>query len=262
MAKLVKLLVSAAFLLTFVGCTSKEMLKSTLKDNPDILVEAIKANPEKIITALNEAARGAQEEMAKKREQDEAKKMEDSIEKPLQPEIRADETVVGPKDAPLTLVIYSDFECPYCGRGFKNEGQIVDKYKGKIKVVFKQLPLPMHPHAMIAAQYYESIRRQSGEKAHAFHDKVFGNQQELQKGEAFLKSAAKSVGADMGKLAKDLNSEDVKKRIEADMEEAKKFGFEGTPGYLINGVPVAGAYPPEYFDSVIEKLKAKGKVNL
>jgi protein-disulfide isomerase len=257
-----KLLCTAAILLSLIGCTSKESVRTLLKDNPDILVDAIQANPEKIITALNTAARSAQEEMAKNREKEANKAVEESIEKPLQPVIRDDETIIGPKDAPLTLVIYSDFECPYCSRGFKNEQILESKYKGKIRTIFKHLPLPMHPNAMIAAQYYEGVRLQSGEKAKQFHDKLFSSQQELQKGEAFLKVAAKAVGADMAKLAKDVKSEAIKARIEADMEEAKKFGVEGTPGYLINGVPVFGAYPVEHFDSLIEKLKAKGKVTL
>jgi protein-disulfide isomerase len=248
--------------LTMIACNSKESLKSALKDNPDILVEAIEAHPDKIITSLNNAARKAQDSMEKNRQAEEQKAMEESMEKPLEPMIRADETFRGPKEAPITLVIYSDFECPYCSRGHKNEQALMEKYKGKIRVVFKHLPLDFHPHAMIASQYYEAVRLQSGEKAAEFHDKVFDKQPELKKGEAFLKQLAKDLKVDMGRLAKDVSSEKVKTRIEEDMAEAQKFGFNGTPGYLLNGVPVRGAYPTEHFVDIIEKLQQKGKIQL
>lgn len=248
--------------LGLTACTSKESLKTMLKNNPEILAEAIEANPSKIIAALNSAAKKAQGDMEKNREAEEAKAMEESLEKPLQPEIRADELIRGPKDAPLTLVIYSDFECPYCARGFKNEQTIAEKYSGKIRVIFKHLPLPMHPQAMVASQYYEAVRIQNHEKAEKFHDKIFMNQQELQKGETFLKALAKELKVDMAKLAKDVKSDEVKKRIQADADEASKFGFQGTPGYLLNGIPVRGAYPPEYFVQLVEKLVEKGKVKL
>lgn len=251
-----------AIIIGLTACNSKESLKSALKENPEILVEAIEANPDKIITALNNAARKAQDSMEKNRREEEEKSVTESIEKPLEPQIRADDTFRGPKDAPLTLIVYSDFECPYCSRGHKNEQALMEKYNGKIRVLFKHLPLDFHPQAMISAQYYEGVRLQSPEKAAKFHDTVFDKQKELQKGEAFLKTVAKELKVDMGKLAKDVTSDAVKKRIEEDMEEARKFGFNGTPGYLLNGIPVRGAYPTEYFVELIEKLQQKGKIQL
>ena len=84
-------------LLGLSACASKENVKKLLKENPEILTEAIKANPGKIIMALNEAARAAQADMAKNREAEEAKAIEDSIENPLKPTIRDTDTFRGPK---------------------------------------------------------------------------------------------------------------------------------------------------------------------
>jgi len=64
----------------------------------------------------------------------------------------------------------------------------------------------------------------------------------------------------MKKLSVDINSDQVKDRIDDDMQEAKKFGFQGTPGFLLNGIPIKGAYPQEYFVSILEKLKKEGKI--
>ncbi len=245
-----------------VACTSKDDLKKMMKENPEIITEAIEANPEKFIDALNNAVKAAQEGQGKKREVDEKKALEDSFNNPVLAEIRSDESFRGEKDAPITLIEYSDFECPFCSRGFNTVMELMEKYKGKIRFAYKHLPLSFHPQAMPAAQYYEAIRLQSEEKAWQFHDAIYKNQRALQNGEKFLKEEAKKLKVDMAKLAKDVKSEVVQKRIDADMAEAAKFGFQGTPGFLLNGIPVKGAYPTQHFDDLISELKKRGKITL
>ncbi len=257
-----RLILLAAALVIATACTSKDDLKKIMKENPEIITEAIKANPEKFIDALNEAVKNAQDGQAKKREEEEKKALEDSFNNPLVAEIRSDESFRGNKDGVITLVEYSDFECPFCSRGFNTVQELMKKYEGKIRFVYKHLPLSFHPQAMPASQYYEAIRIQDPAKAWKFHDAVYNNQRKLQNGEAFLKATAKEVGADMAKLAKDIKSEAVQKRIDSDMAEAAKFGFQGTPGFLLNGIPVKGAYPTSHFDGLIEELKTRGKIKL
>jgi protein-disulfide isomerase len=251
-----------AALVMAVACTSKDDLKKMMKENPEIITEAIEANPEKFIDALNNAVKAAQEGQGKKREVDEKKALEDSFNNPVLAEIRSDESFRGEKDAPITLIEYSDFECPFCSRGFNTVMELMEKYKGKIRFAYKHLPLSFHPQAMPAAQYYEAIRLQSEEKAWQFHDAIYKNQRALQNGEKFLKEEAKKIKVDMAKLAKDVKSEVVQKRIDADMAEAAKFGFQGTPGFLLNGIPVKGAYPTQHFDDLISELKKRGKISL
>jgi protein-disulfide isomerase len=251
-----------AALVMAVACTSKDDLKKMMKENPEIITEAIEANPEKFIDALNNAVKAAQDGQGKKREVDEKKALEDSFNNPIVAEIRPDESFRGPKDAPITLIEYSDFECPFCSRGFNTVMELMEKYKGKIRFAYKHLPLSFHPHAMPASQYYEAIRLQSPEKAWAFHDAIYKNQRALQNGEKFLKEEAKKLKVDMGKLEKDVKSEAVQKRIDADMAEAAKYGFQGTPGFLLNGIPVKGAYPIQHFDDLISELKKRGKISL
>lgn len=250
----------------FVSCKSDEQLKKqiikVLNENPDLLTQSIDKNPAKFMTAIQKAAKVAQQEMAKKREDDEKVKFEEALDKPLVPEIRSDESIRGTKGGPIILVEYSDFQCPYCTRGYETVLKIMDKYKGKVQFIYKHLPLSFHQQAMIASQYYEGIRLQDEKKAFMFHDEVFKNQAKLRIGESFLKKIAKKVGANMAKLAKDHKSKAVIARIESDKREAAKFGMQGTPGFLLNGVPVRGAYPLDHFVGIIEKLKAKGKLKL
>jgi protein-disulfide isomerase len=177
-------------------------------------------------------------------------------------DIRGDEAIRGTKGAPLTLIEYSDFECPFCKRGYETVNALLEKYKGKIQFVYKHLPLSFHRNAMPAAQYYEAMRLQSNEKAFAFHDAIFADFDKIKLGAKFFKSIAKKVGANMAKLEKDINSPAVKARIQQDLDEAKKFGFQGTPGFLLNGIPVKGAYPPSHFDTIVEELKKRGKLKL
>lgn len=233
---------------------SAKQLKDAIEKDPSIVFVAIEKDPEKFIEVVNKAAQEAQKKAQEKNVQDEQKQREAEFANPAKPEVQDGRVIFGAKDAPITIVEYSDFECPYCSRGHQTVKQVMDEYKGKVRIVFKHLPLDFHPKAMPAARYFEAVGMQGHDKAEKFHDIVFENQNSLrEKGEAFLKEAAKKAGADLAKVAKDLNSEAITKRIEADMEEAKKFNFSGTPGFLINGVSLRGAYPFPAFKEIIDK---------
>ncbi len=239
-----------------------EKLKTVLKNRPEILAQAVKDNPAEFMEALQDAAKNAQEAMAKKRDDEEKKQLEDSYNNPLKPQIRADEAIRGTKGAPIVLVTYSDFECPFCARGFNTVMELLKKYEGKIQFIFKHLPLSFHENAMIASKYYEAIRMQDANKAFKFHDEILKNQDKLKNGEAFLKGVAKSVGADLNKIAKDIKLEALTERINQDMKEAQEFGIQGTPGFIINGIPVKGAYPASHFSGIVDELVKRGKLQL
>jgi protein-disulfide isomerase len=165
MKKIFPLILVAVFAVACTGKMSKDDLKQMLKDNPDIITEAIDSNPAAFIESLNKAVKSAQADMAKKREEEEKKQLEDAFNNPLKAEIRKDELIRGTKGAPRTLIEYSDFECPFCSRGYKTVLELLKKYEGKIQFVYKHLPLSFHPQAMISSQYYEAARIQSEKKA-------------------------------------------------------------------------------------------------
>lgn len=257
-------LIGATILMT--SCVSdkalKEQISKAIQENPTLLAEAIEKHPVEVMTAIQNASKAAQGEMAKLRDAEEKKALEENFEKPLVVNFRGDEVIIGPKDAPITLIEYSDFECPYCSRGYQTVKSLMKKYDGKIRFVYKHLPLPFHQQAMISAQYYEALRLQNSKKATAFHDEVFQNQDKLKEGTKYLDTVVKKVGGDLAKVKKDLKSEKVAERIKQDMNEAAGFSMQGTPGFLINGVPVRGAYPPEHFVTIVEELQKRGKLKL
>ncbi len=244
-----------------LGCapTASQMQK-VLEDNPEVLFSVIEKHPDKFFATVQKAQgqmRAGEEERMMKEEVD---KREAEFQSPKVPEIAEGRAFEGEKNAPVTIVEYSDFECPFCRKGHMTMDQLLRDYQGKIKVVFKNLPIErIHPNALIAAKYYEAVALQDMKKAAEFKKLVFEKQREFSdSGESLLKDAAKKVGANLAKLQKDLNSGEVTKRIDSDRAEAEKFEFSGTPGYLINGVSLRGAYPVEEFKKIIDRhLTAK-----
>ena len=224
----------------------------------DVVFKAIENHPEKFFEAVKNAESKYKDILAKKQQKEEKKALEDEFKNPKKPDLSGDRVVFGNEDAPITIVEYSDFQCPFCRRGYQTISRVLKDYDGKVKVIYKNLPLDIHPMAMPAAKFFEAIAMQSHEKAEKFYNIIFEEQDRLRsEKEAFLKDAAKKAGANVKKVLKDIKSAKVKDSIEADMKEAQKFGFSGTPGFLINGVSVRGAYPFDHFKMIIDKLLAK-----
>jgi protein-disulfide isomerase len=237
-----------------LAAMSREDLQQALNKNPDLVLEALKKGDK---AAFFEFVMDAQHDYQdKKQAEDEAKEkaeLEDAFKNPMKPLIDAKTRIRGNKDAPITVVEYSDFQCPYCGRGFQVVETVREKYGPKVRFIYKNLPLvAIHPNALPAAKWYEAVAIQSPEKSWIFHDTMFKNQSSLS--EDFYRKTVKSLGLDVEKAAKDAQSQSVADKIEADTKEAKEFGFTGTPGFLINGIPLRGAYPPEEFDKIIKRL--------
>lgn len=243
--------------LILAACTSKSQIEQAIKNNPEILFNAIKENPKKFLDTVNEAVRVAQEGARDEERKNEETRMEEEFKNPKKPIIDDKHAMFGNKDAPVTIVVYSDFQCPYCSRGYQTIKQVEKEYGDKVRVIYKELPLDIHPMAMPAAKYFEAVLLQDVKKAEKFHDAVYENQKALGEGrEKFLKDTAKKVGANMTKLEKDVNSDAVAAKIKGDMEEAQKFEFSGTPGYLVNGISIRGAYPFPEFKKIIDRVLA------
>jgi protein-disulfide isomerase len=164
--------------------------------------------------------------------------------------------VKGPANAPITIVEFSDFECPFCGRVTPTLKQIEEEYKGKVRIAFKHQPLPFHPNAKPAAQAAMAAHEQG--KFWEMHDKLFSNQRALDR--ASLEKYAQELKLDMNKFKAALDSNKFGSQIEADSAEGMRVGANGTPTFFINGRTVVGAVPFDNFKRVIddELKKAQG----
>lgn len=245
----------AAMLLASCAPNAKQ-LKEAIEKDPSIVFAAIEKAPDKFIEVVMKAQQEAQKVAGDRAQEEEKKQREEEFKNPLKPQVDEARVIFGNKSAPITIVEFSDFQCPYCSRGFQTIQEVRKAYGDKVRVVFKHLPLDFHPLAMPAARYFEALALQDHAKAEKFHDTVFENQAMLKdkdKGEGYFKEVAKKVGADMKKLEASLKDESITKRIAADMEEAKKFSMSGTPGFVINGVSLKGAYPVASFKEIIDR---------
>ena len=160
----------------------------------------------------------------------------------------------GPALARISIVEFSDFQCPFCRRVTPTMDKLITEYGDKVRIVFKNLPLSIHSKAPAAHAAAEAAHRQG--KFWEMHDRIFADQRNLAP-EAFEGYAA-DLGLDMDRYRADVASSDVKKRIGADMEEAQKLGVTGTPGFFINGRFVSGAQPFETFKRLIDEELGKG----
>jgi protein-disulfide isomerase len=243
-----------------VGCApNASQVKKVLEENPSILFSAIEKDPEGFMMTIQKAQAAARAKMQENAEKEEMARQEAEAKHPLKPKLSPDRASKGSKTAPITIVEYSDFQCPFCGQGYATLQEVLEAYPGKIHFVFKNLPLTsMHPMAMPAAKRFEAIAMQSPALAYKFHNEVFENQETLNdKGEKFLDSVAKKIGANVARMKKDMESDKVRERIQDDMREAQSFGIQGTPGFVINGVSLRGAYPFPAFKEIIDKQLAK-----
>ena len=246
--------------LAVAGCApSAPQLKKIMEENPDILYGVIQKDPKKFLDVVNDAAQKARSSEESKFAEDEAKAREEEVKNPKKPELGGDRAFAGTDGAPITIIEYSDFQCPYCKRGHETMNAVLEKYSGKVKVIFKNMPIErIHPLARPGADMYEAVALQDKAKATKFKDYVFDHQDQLNKdGPKFYEEVAKKVGANAAKAKKDAAGDEVKKRVEADKAEGEKFGFTGTPGYLVNGISLKGAYPVEEFAKIIDKALPK-----
>ncbi len=156
--------------------------------------------------------------------------------------------VKGPADAKITIVEFSDFQCPYCKRGKDNMEQVMKMFPNDVKIVFKQLPLSFHSKAKPAAKAALAAGKQG--KFWEMHDLFFDNQGQL--GDQYFEDKAKELGLDIEKFKADMASPEIEAQIEAESKLAAESGISGTPGFFVNGVAVKGAYPPEHFKGIIE----------
>ena len=162
----------------------------------------------------------------------------------------------GAANAPVTIVEFSDFQCPFCSRVNPTIDQIMKTYPGKVKVVFKQMPLAFHKDAPLAAEATLAANAQG--KFWEFHDKLFANQKAIKRPD--LDRYAQELGLNMAQFKADLDSGKYKAAVAKDMADAQKAGIRGTPNFLINGERLTGAQPFDKFKAVIDaKLAAGGK---
>jgi len=163
--------------------------------------------------------------------------------------------VRGPANAKITIVEFSDFQCPYCAVAAGKVNTLLTQNKD-VKLVFKQFPLDIHGQARLAAQ--ASLAAGAQGKFWELHDKMFANYRKLSR-ENIL-AWAKDIGLDVPKFTQDLENPAYKKTVTREMNEGVNLGVSGTPSFFINGKKYNGPIEPEQLKPILDAERAgKGK---
>jgi protein-disulfide isomerase len=181
------------------------------------------------------------------------------------PTLSGDSTIIpvgksyskGPATAPITIIEFSEFQCPFCSRVNPTMKKIQDTYGDKVRIVFKHNPLPFHKDAPLAARAANAAGKQG--KFWPMHDVLFKNMKKLKP--ADIDGYAKGLGLDMAKFKADLNAPENKKSVQTDQALARTFGARGTPNFFVNGRNLVGAQPFPAFKTIIdEEIKKAEKL--
>jgi len=177
------------------------------------------------------------------------------LEPPRQMVAAASGASKGPAGAPIELIEFSDFQCPYCQRANPTVDQVLQTYGDRIHFVYRHFPLSNHPNARPAAEASQCAAEQG--KFWQYHDKLFANPSRL--GEADLKQQAAEVGLDASKFNACVDSHKYRAQIDSDLKAGEEVGVNGTPAFFINGRMLSGAQPFSEFKRLIDEELAMKK---
>jgi protein-disulfide isomerase len=173
---------------------------------------------------------------------------------PPKVEVAAEGPAKGETGAPITIVEFSDFQCPFCGRAEPTVKRVLDEYKGKVRLVYRDYPLPFHPLAQKASEAALCAGDQG--KYWQMHERLFANQSALAVPQ--LKDHAKGLGLDASKFDKCLDSGEKAKVVAASKKAGDDAGVNGTPAFFINGRLISGAREFTSFKEIIDYELSSG----
>jgi protein-disulfide isomerase len=171
-----------------------------------------------------------------------------TLEPPRQMVAAANGVTRGPASAPVKIIEFSDFQCPYCQRAHPTIQEVLNTYGDRVQLVYRHFPLPNHSNARPAAEASQCAAEQ--EKFWQYHDRLFANQSRLSS--ADLKQHAAELGLDAAKFNACVDTRKYKTQVEADLQDGEQAGVNGTPAFFINGRILSGAQPFEAFKRVID----------
>jgi protein-disulfide isomerase len=226
-----------AIALSFFGC------KPQPQDMEKAIGDYLQQHPQVIQKAVQDAMK------TQARPRPPEPPLEEKIKNAIQVDLNNAPTE-GPANAPITIVEFSDFQCPFCGRVVPTIKQLMKDYNGKVQLAFRMNPLPFHQFAPSAAKAALAAKDQG--KFWQMHDLLFENQKDLS--DDSIRKLAQQAGLNMTRFEKDWKSTKYDALLVQDMDFAKNHGASGTPAFFINGVLVSGAQPIDNFRVVINKL--------
>lgn len=219
----------------------------------EFIKKVIRENPRLIYDTVNQYVTEMKKKQAEKKLSDQ--EIDILLSHRVEDKIHPHNPILGPESAPVTIIEYTDFQCPYCIKGDEMVRMLMDRYPGKIKFVFKNYPTAGHSHALMAAKAAMAAHKQG--HFWDFHDLLFQAAPEID--ENTIQTCAGLLMLDVAMFHKDRESDEIEKWINLDKADGDKMDFAKTPGFVINGVPIAGVLNEVNFTAVIERLIDENK---
>ena len=228
----------------------KEALRQVFRENPELILDVLRENS---ITVLEIAQKGSQERQYKVMRA----QWQEDIKNPKT--VSHNRPILGNVKAPITIVAYSDYTCPYCADAAETIQQVMAARKDSVRFIFKNYPRRDQPLARLASEYVAAAFVLDEKLGWAFHDIVFAGQMRLLKeGEGFLRAEALALGFNLQKLGAEAKGKKVKAIIDEDIAEALDNNVPGTPFHLVDNLSIRGGQPlPAFLEAVDTALAAR-----
>ena len=229
----------------------KEVIDAQLEEAKKLTASGVK--PLDVYVQLTNKNQTAQPEQ--KAKQQDAEEEDKSVWKVP---VLADDPVKGPKDALVTIIEFSEFQCPFCKRVGETINKVLETYKDDVRIVWKDNTLPFHPRAKPAAILARHAYKTKGDKGFwEAHDALFESQPKLE--DADLEAIAGKIGLPWDAVKSAIDSNKYMDKLDSSQEVANDFQARGTPHFFINGVRLSGAQPFEKFKAAIDEQLGKAK---
>jgi protein-disulfide isomerase len=226
----------------------RDLIRESLAAEPDIIFDILRNHPAELVDILEFALQQA----------DSGQTPDGQVASPvpLAPRISTDRPVRGNPGAEITMVVYSDFLCPYCAQLKENLGALLAEEGDQARLIFKHMPLNAASREL--AVVFEALARQDHDLAWAFHDALFARQDEARADpEGFVHQFTQEAGVDAMRFSSDRGNADLAVLVDADLEEAARFGFDGAPALVVNGFGVHGAIPVQELRDIMEHVRPR-----
>lgn len=228
----------------------KEIVRQTLHDNPDMVLDVLRENSEVVLEIAQQG------NLQRKRRAMIAQWLQD-IKEPKNINT-AGMPLRGNASAPVTIVAFSDFTCSFCQQAESTINAMRQKYSKEVRLVFMPLPNEGSPISILAAKYAMAAFMQDQQKGWAFYDELFAQAEALEiNGDNLLKQLAEKHKLDIKKLMAEVNGNTVSTQIAAARKQADLLGIQGTPFFFVNDLVVRGAVPKEFFEEAIQMALKK-----
>lgn len=228
------------------------MLRQALKKHPEIVLDILREHSESVLDIAQQGSNVRRKKNMENQWREDLKHAKSVT--------TANRPVLGPSNALVTVVAFSDFTCPYCQQAAEVLDRIVQERPQEVKVIFKHMPHGQDSPARLAAEYFIAASFQNDRAPWLLYKSFFKEPEKLS-GDAqnFTVKAAEQAGLNMKRLAADLKNKKVAAILEEDLSDAKKLGVEGTPYFLVNNLTVRGAVSFDIFNAAVDMALANVK---